>query len=68
MEVSRYSFARRPEGSDPRRSFSNRAVPENFATSYPAARTGWFNIGVLHTSCNGRPVTILMLPVHWRIW
>lgn len=37
------------------RSFSNRAVPENFATSYPAARTGWFNIGVLHTSCNGRP-------------
>jgi DNA repair exonuclease SbcCD nuclease subunit len=37
------------------RSFSNRAVPENFATSYPAARVGWFNIGVLHTSCNGRP-------------
>jgi exonuclease SbcD len=36
------------------RSFSNRAVPENFATSYPAARLGWFNIGVLHTSCNGR--------------
>ena len=37
------------------RSFPNRAVPENFATSYPAARTGWFNIGVLHTSCSGRP-------------
>lgn len=37
------------------RSFSNRAVSENFATSYPAARVGWFNIGVLHTSCNGRP-------------
>ena len=37
------------------RSFSNRAVPENFATSYPVARVGWFNIGVLHTSCNGRP-------------
>jgi exonuclease SbcD len=37
------------------RSFSDRGVPENFATSYPAARVGWFNIGVLHTSCNGRP-------------
>ena len=37
------------------RSFPNRAVPENFASSYPPARTGWFNIGVLHTSCNGRP-------------
>ena len=37
------------------RSFSDRGVPENFATSYPAARIGWFNIGVLHTSCNDRP-------------
>jgi DNA repair exonuclease SbcCD nuclease subunit len=37
------------------RSFPNRAVTENFALSYPAPIPGWFNIGVLHTSCNGRP-------------
>jgi DNA repair protein SbcD/Mre11 len=37
------------------RSFPDRAVPENYALSYPPARAGWFNIGVLHTSCNGRP-------------
>jgi DNA repair protein SbcD/Mre11 len=37
------------------RSFPDRAVPENFASSYPPARNGWFNIGMLHTSCDGRP-------------
>jgi exonuclease SbcD len=37
------------------RSFPDRAVLENYASSYPPARSGWFNIGVLHTSCNGRP-------------
>jgi exonuclease SbcD len=37
------------------RSFSERAVPENYASSYPSARPGMFNIGVLHTSCDGRP-------------
>lgn len=37
------------------RSFANRAVPENLASSYPLPETGWFNIGVLHTSCDGRP-------------
>jgi DNA repair exonuclease SbcCD nuclease subunit len=37
------------------RSFPDRAVPENYAASYPPARLGWFNIGVLHTSCDGRP-------------
>ena len=37
------------------RSFPNRAVPENLVASYPPARAGWFNIGVLHTSCDGRP-------------
>jgi len=37
------------------RSFPDRAVPENYAASYPPARSGWFNIGVLHTSCDGRP-------------
>lgn len=37
------------------RSFPERAVPENYAAAYPPARPGWFNIGVLHTSCDGRP-------------
>ena len=36
-------------------SFPNRAVPENLALTYPAPVPGWFNIGVLHTSCDGRP-------------
>lgn len=35
------------------RSFPNRAVEENYALTYPAALPGWFNIGVLHTSCTG---------------
>ena len=35
------------------RSFPNRAVPENLALTYPAALPGWFNIGILHTSCTG---------------
>ena len=35
------------------RSFPNRAVEENFAVTYPPAVPGWFNIGVLHTSCTG---------------
>ena len=35
------------------RSFPNRAVEENYALSYPAPLPGWFNIGVLHTSCTG---------------
>lgn len=37
------------------RSFANRAVTENLALSYPLAKAGWLNIGVLHTSCTGRP-------------
>ena len=37
------------------RSFPDRAVTENYALTYPAALPGWFNIGVLHTSCTGRP-------------
>jgi DNA repair exonuclease SbcCD nuclease subunit len=36
------------------RSFPHRAVTDNFALSYPPPTPGWFNIGVLHTSC-GRP-------------
>ncbi len=37
------------------RGFPDRAVPENLALSYPAPKPGWFNIGVLHTSLDGRP-------------
>lgn len=36
-------------------SFANRAVPENLAAGYPAPVPGHFNIGLLHTSCTGRP-------------
>ena len=35
------------------RSFPDRAVTENFAAAYPAPVAGWFNIGKLHTSCEG---------------
>lgn len=37
------------------RSFAERAATENYALEYPAPVPGWFNIGVLHTSCTGRP-------------
>ncbi|WP_034995711.1 metallophosphoesterase family protein [Beijerinckia mobilis] len=37
------------------RSFPNRDVSENYAETYPAPVAGCFNIGVLHTSCDGRP-------------
>lgn len=36
------------------RSFPTRAATENFALGYPRARSGLFNIGVLHTSLEGR--------------
>ena len=36
------------------RSFPERAVTENYAATYPDPVPGWFNIGVLHTSCDGR--------------
>ncbi len=32
-------------------SFATRAVPDNLALGYPAALEGYFNIGLLHTSC-----------------
>lgn len=35
------------------RSFGERAAAENFALGYPAPVSGRFNIGVLHTSCEG---------------
>jgi DNA repair protein SbcD/Mre11 len=37
------------------RSFADRSASENYALGYPAPVQGWFNIGVLHTSCTGRP-------------
>ncbi len=36
-------------------SFRDRAAPDNMALRYPAARPGLVNIGVLHTSLDGRP-------------
>lgn len=35
------------------RSFAGRAVEENLSLTYPAALPGWFNLGILHTSCTG---------------
>ncbi len=37
------------------RGFPNRAVPENLVEDYPTAAPGRFNLGLLHTSLNGRP-------------
>lgn len=37
------------------RSFPDRAVAEDLVPSYPDPIPGWFNIGLLHTSLNGRP-------------
>jgi len=37
------------------RGFPHRAVPENFARDYPPAVSGKFNLGLLHTSLDGRP-------------
>lgn len=36
------------------RSFPQRDVAENFARTYPAPVVGYFNIGLLHTACDGR--------------
>ena len=36
------------------RSFPNRAVPENLAVEYPSPIPGLLNIGLLHTSADGR--------------
>lgn len=35
-------------------SFASQAVPENLAANYPAAVPGYFNLGLLHTSLDGR--------------
>ena len=39
------------------RSFPDRAVTENYALTYPDPDDGWFNVGVLHTSCCRTPRT-----------
>lgn len=36
-------------------SFATREITEDLSLRYPDPRPGWFNIGVLHTSCDGRP-------------
>ncbi|SCY65262.1 metallophosphoesterase family protein [Microvirga guangxiensis] len=35
-------------------SYEDRATAADFSLSYPAAVPGWFNIGVLHSSCEGK--------------
>jgi exonuclease SbcD len=35
-------------------SFATQAVTEDLSMRYPAKVQGWFNIGLLHTSCTGR--------------
>ena len=37
------------------RGFPDRAVEDGFVAKYPQRRDGWLNIGVLHTSLDGRP-------------
>jgi exonuclease SbcD len=37
------------------RSFPDRSVAENFALQYPDPVPGWLNVGILHTSLDGRP-------------
>lgn len=36
-------------------SFVNKAVTDDLSIAYPNALSGYFNIGLLHTSLNGRP-------------
>lgn len=45
------------------RSFGERAVPDgSFARSYPEPLAGWFNLGILHTSCSGHPAHATYAP------
>ncbi len=36
-------------------SFATREVQEDLTQAYPLGRQGWFNIGLLHTSLDGKP-------------
>ncbi len=57
-------------------SFADRAVLQNLSVQYPAARTGWFNIGLLHTCATGddghepyAPCTVAdLLNKHYQYW
>jgi DNA repair protein SbcD/Mre11 len=44
------------------RGFADRAMTENLAVAYPAPVPGWFNIGLLHTSCEGHPLHATYAP------
>jgi len=44
------------------RSFPQRDVTENFARNYPTPIAGLFNIGLLHTACDGREGHALYAP------
>ena len=37
------------------RGFSRRTQEQNLAADYPPGKAGWFDIGLLHTSLDGRP-------------
>ncbi len=58
------------------RSFQDRAAAENYALAYPKPVEGWFNIGILHTSCEGHaahatyaPCTVAQLTQHgYEYW
>jgi DNA repair exonuclease SbcCD nuclease subunit len=45
-------------------SFDRRAVPGSLVPRYPAPRPGLFNIGLLHTSADGRPGHGTYAPCH----
>jgi DNA repair exonuclease SbcCD nuclease subunit len=52
-------------------SFPRPDVTENIALGYPTPKPGWFNLGVLHTACDGReghqpyaPCTVDQLVAH----
>jgi len=52
-------------------SFPTPEVTENIALGYPAPEAGWFNLGILHTACDGReghqpyaPCTVDQLVTH----
>jgi DNA repair protein SbcD/Mre11 len=44
------------------RGFADRSMSENLAVTYPAPIPGWFNIGLLHTSCEGHPLHATYAP------
>jgi exonuclease SbcD len=43
-------------------SFADRAATENIAISYPMPVSGWLNVGLLHTSCEGHTAHAVYAP------